>query len=675
MASSAIAASATKQKHFQFAVRLWEVYERSRRRDSAGTVHWPVDKLASIYADFFKEPLKLSDYGVDSVERLLDKVPIFNVGKAGTVSVSREKLLNFLVTPAVETDRVNGELFREKFTYVTGLQVECVYGILGKRNFEAFAQSLKSKSSLFRTKGGGSNLKLFIPQEKQHFLLKQPTECSVSPAPALRSKASRKDTTHRTSLSGESLADLHSPPRKVHCIQPTTSSSLTGQPIRVHISSQQESPLPLLGNPTCMSATKIPPLMERQGRNSHSFSTPTRNHDVEMSERPSQPLPNFLSLDTERDFPVLVAQVPPQAAATCSRGDNIRSANTQNVASGPVVSDNLPPPSQGRITTTHLPPQRSKPQVFPNPSTPDEVVPPAHPGFYPSFVPVTQAPPQAAASRVRSANTARGPVVSDNLPPPSQWRITTTHLPPQRSKPQVFPNPSTPDEVVPPAHPGFYPSLVPASSSLSTVLTFTDRKGRSDPSQVAAKKINARLNAIIDDLASTGKFIPENIVMKFRDQLVQQCRYARCYVNARDVQVFENYRRTHCRVAELIRIFCWMSPITTIYELERALISAENVSTFEELRMGPLIKHPLVAKFFQPPDNLQEIPEITAHQIQKTLMKFLDKTMKQAAARGEKHSLEEFLDFFTKSVSKPSPHHLCVRITSFPLAIQVNVHE
>ena len=251
------------------------------------------------------------------------------------------------------------------------------------------------------------------------------------------------------------------------------------------------------------------------------------------------------------------------------------------------------------------------------------------------------------------------------LPPPDSFPEA---IPPAQR--EVFPNPDTPDELVPPAHPHFNPTMIPPSSNLSIRLTFTDARGRPDPSRVAAEKINARLNAIIDDLGASGKFVPENVVKGFKEKLVTQCYRDRCNVNPRDIRVLEEYSKIHGRIDQLIRIFCWMSPITTLYELERSLVSCENVTSFQELRIGPLIKHPLVAKFFQPPPNLKEIPEITAHQIQKTLMKFLDKARK-AAAKGNKHSLEDFLEFFAKSLSKPSPHDLCVRITSFPLAIQV----
>ena len=244
-----------------------------------------------------------------------------------------------------------------------------------------------------------------------------------------------------------------------------------------------------------------------------------------------------------------------------------------------------------------------------------------------------------------------------------------TAAPVQNQPPQVFPNPDTPNEIVPPAHPSFHPQMDPASSSLSTRLTFRDVRGRPDSLQVVVKKINDRLDAIIDDLASTGKFIPEYVVKKFKDKLMRESRGAGYHISERDIMVMEKYFKTHGRIAQLIQMFCWMSPITSLYELERALVSVEKVETFQELRIGPLIKHPAVTKFFQPPSDLRETPEITAHQIQKTLMKFLDK--KRGTVRGEKHSIQDFLEFFAKSLSQPSPHHLCVRITSFPLAIQV----
>ena len=140
--------------------------------------------------------------------------------------------------------------------------------------------------------------------------------------------------------------------------------------------------------------------------------------------------------------------------------------------------------------------------------------------------------------------------------------ILPPSLPPEQSgaRPSVFPNPETPDEVVPPAHPYFHPRMDPGSSSLSTRLTFTDVRGRPDAPKVVVKKINDRLDAIIDDLASTGKFVPEYVVKDFKDKLVKEAYRSRCSVNERGIEVMEKFSKTHGRVAELIRMFCRMSP-------------------------------------------------------------------------------------------------------------------
>ena len=622
MASGAIAAHVPEHKLFQLASKLWQVYEHSAKR---GPVAWPVDSLAN-------KPLNLRDYGVESVKKLLEKVPIFTV-KDGFANVSKEKLLKFLVVPVLRNARMKEKRFQERFKEVTGLKVDCVYDVSGTKNFSQFANFLHSKmGSLFKTKNK-RGVVLFIAEDSPHLPelspehgVSQASESSTphrpqvdgsygrsstavtpsgrpQPLPTLSSKSRSSHARFKDGL--EAAVSLDSPPPlKIRCTQPITSTPTLGQPIRVHVSSRPPLLNPLIQSPNFPSpsgASNYPML--------HTAAVPVSqvsnsSSDVQMSESSSQPLPGFLPLETNV-FPQtnsgVASPIPPRAVANRDTAayPRIRTAGVATPIAMP------PPPAQAQSR-----------------------------------------------SRVNSHHSASQPLSMNN--------------------PEVFPNPDTPDEVLLPSHPNFHPRMVPPSSSLSTaILSFTDKKGRPISTSEAAKKINSRLDAMIDDLASAGKFIPESVVKDFANRLLQQCRYARCVVGFRDLRVFEDYGKRHGRVAELIKIFCWMSPITTVHELERALVSVESVTRFEDMRIGPLIKHPLVAKFFQPPSDLQEVPEITAHQIQKTLFKFLDKT-RRAAGRGEKHSMEDFLQFFAKNESKPSPHHLCVRITSFPLAIQVS---
>ena len=48
----------------------------------------------------------------------------------------------------------------------------------------------------------------------------------------------------------------------------------------------------------------------------------------------------------------------------------------------------------------------------------------------------------------------------------------------------------------------------------------------------------------------------------------------------------------------------------TLYDLELSLVKRESVATFEELVLGPLLKHPLVIQHFNPPPHLRYIPKV-----------------------------------------------------------------
>jgi hypothetical protein len=54
---------ANQRELFKFAIYAWEAYSGSRRSEYASTVDWPVNKLESLYADYFGVPLQLSDGG------------------------------------------------------------------------------------------------------------------------------------------------------------------------------------------------------------------------------------------------------------------------------------------------------------------------------------------------------------------------------------------------------------------------------------------------------------------------------------------------------------------------------------------------------------------------------------------------------------------------------------
>ena len=241
--------------------------------------------------------------------------------------------------------------------------------------------------------------------------------------------------------------------------------------------------------------------------------------------------------------------------------------------------------------------------------------------------------------------------------------------------PLLDPNPVTSYETYLPRHPIFRHDMPIPKSHVNIVNpSFHDRRRQVENKERVVEKINNKVEQIIDDLANQGKFVPDCEVKRLLTDLLIHANRGRMHLDRvlpRDITAWEQYSKVHGRVEELIKVFCWLSPITSLYELERAILTTEKIETggFEALRVGPLLKHPKVKDLFKPPHDLENVPEITAYQIQKHLMHFLSKTPRREGR--QKHSIEDFLQFVCVKEGVESPEYLCIRITSFPLAIQV----
>ena len=240
--------------------------------------------------------------------------------------------------------------------------------------------------------------------------------------------------------------------------------------------------------------------------------------------------------------------------------------------------------------------------------------------------------------------------------------------------PEKFPNPSAKleDETFLPSHMMFRPDLIPPNVPAGTLTLpgLTKKSGAKDSKEKHIAKVNSKVEEIVEELSSKSKYLPLEVINDVTKDLVAKANRDMPYndrIHWRSIKAQEHYSKIHGRVEELIKVFCWFNPVTSLYELERALVVTENVESYEALHLGPLLKHPRVKDLFKPPDDLEIIPEMTAFKIQKHLMAFLTKTK-----RGSKHSLEDFLEFLRTKEFQESINHLCIRISSFPLALQVS---
>lgn len=116
---------------------------------------------------------------------------------------------------------------------------------------------------------------------------------------------------------------------------------------------------------------------------------------------------------------------------------------------------------------------------------------------------------------------------------------------------------------------------------------------------------------------------------------------------------------TESKINAFIHCFVGVRRITSIYDLEVAICKNEGIEDFEELGLGPLMRHPLVLHYFSmKPDANTEVLKITSEEIIIWLSEYMDTCQKKVVI------LDEFLYFLAKNYSVKGPEMLGVRIQS-----------
>ncbi|CAA0818650.1 Histidine kinase-- DNA gyrase B-- and HSP90-like ATPase family protein [Striga hermonthica] len=108
-------------------------------------------------------------------------------------------------------------------------------------------------------------------------------------------------------------------------------------------------------------------------------------------------------------------------------------------------------------------------------------------------------------------------------------------------------------------------------------------------------------------------------------------------------------------------IHCFVSArrITSLYDLEVAICESEGVGRFEELELGPLLRHPLVVHYFSVNSEITEVYRITTEEIISYLCEFID------THKRKKIKADIFLDFISKKKSVSGREKLSVCIQNF----------
>ena len=506
-----------------------------------------VSRLTTVFAQKLKRNIRLRDYGCSGVEKLVQKLSIFERHE-DEVSLSQPKVLRFFFCPVLQS--WGGSILVEDvpacFKETTGLDVHFLYTFTGVTSLHEFVKHLLHLCH------GTIQQESFVGSGLQSLSLCQ-FDRSVS-----------------ANLEGVQASPESPPPTKKARMQ-------SAAPLQHSTFGERDVPMDF----------------------------PTQGHP------PADPV--------GQKRPLLLTPHAPFRGAVSLPG--------------------MPQIAQCRPHPDRLPPHPVMLQFSPSPSHRDPL--PVHPAVQ-IMQQFSQSPSH------RPPHPAMQP--SPSPPPPSMKSVTKT-----------FPN-SDEDELVAnkPCHPRFRPDMEGPNLPVAPLKTKRNKK-------MDKQWVNSTLEAMIEDLSLSGKFLPTYKVWDLLQSLLRQAHQSGRAISFKEIPAWSEFSKAHGRIEELIKVFCRMSPVTSLYELEQAIVSTEGVDNYEALHLGPLLRHPLVQNFFKPPTDLESIPNITSFKMYKHLSEFVNKR----SNRSERQSLEEFLEFMQKRERLESVYHLCVRITSFPLAVQV----
>ncbi|CAI8618591.1 unnamed protein product [Vicia faba] len=265
-------------------------------------------------------------------------------------------------------------------------------------------------------------------------------------------------------------------------------------------------------------------------------------------------------------------------------------------------------------------------------------------------------------------------------PPNPSWPFPFQNypsFPPPPQNPYAFPPPPTnPPGCDPPSqnHPAFTPRPLnpsgpaPPPQNLPVSAPRPQNQHASaplqqNPKQAIAMAENASSKACRDILAAGDSVSAWKVSQKALLTL-QVDSLNSLGIKMQQVPTLHRLMLTEGKVNAFIHCFVGVRRITSLYDLEVALCNNEGVGSFEELGLGPLLRHPLVIHYFSIRSDVTQVFKITSEEIIQFLSKFLDASKAKAVI-----GIEEFLEFIATKRSVERRELLGIRIQNLGMHI------
>ncbi|PWA52322.1 hypothetical protein CTI12_AA456010 [Artemisia annua] len=174
-------------------------------------------------------------------------------------------------------------------------------------------------------------------------------------------------------------------------------------------------------------------------------------------------------------------------------------------------------------------------------------------------------------------------------------------------------------------------------------------------------KIGKTVNEARRSLVSQGKHVSSAKVVEDVVVGMNVDEWESLGVEMKDVPPLFRLMQLEKKINTFINCFVEVWEIITLYDLETAICKNEGVNQYEELELGPLIRHPLVIHYFRVSSDSTGVFRISREEIINSLIEFVD------THQGVKVTVEKLLDFIAKKRSVDSKEKLHVRIQSLRL--------
>ncbi|XP_028393815.1 uncharacterized protein LOC114518092 [Dendronephthya gigantea] len=182
------------------------------------------------------------------------------------------------------------------------------------------------------------------------------------------------------------------------------------------------------------------------------------------------------------------------------------------------------------------------------------------------------------------------------------------------------------------------------------------------PSEAAIK---SEVTKIIDELSKNHYVEVDMVIKSLHERFQVQSKMGLGNYRKEDIPGVKDLVRKQREINASIQAFVMVRSVSTLHELGKYLASLySGAEDYQDLKLGPLVKHPLVYEHFRFPSNLDP-PEITTLRVMKYLKLFMGRN-----GWTNRVDTTKFLEYLTEQMSCETPYELGVKIGSVALIIK-----